>query len=198
MNNFLEFIDLDIEAKKTLLSSLPTNTKTNRKKYNTKIDEITDTYNYYKESILKYLNAKSDSFMVKSERKTNVELENKYKEYKRMKFIMNPLNSFKEKLGLDNLLYDIHNYSNFDFEGINNIIQKLNDKFKMCGIKLSKDDFKYNCYVYEYMNMFFEVKGDYKKLNETFEKIYWFNPNIIEHIELNFKKLIKKHKKTFE
>ena len=198
MNNFLEFIDLDIEAKKTLLSTLPTNTKTNRKKYNSKIDEIEETYNYYKDSILKYLNAKSDSFMVKSEKKSTNELQDKFNEYKKMKFIMNPLNSFKEKLGFDNLLYDIHNYSNFNFNEINTIIQKLIDRFKMCGIELTKEDFKYTYYVYEYMDKFFQVNGNYKKLNDTFENIYWFNPNIIEHIELNFKKLIKKHKKTFE
>ena len=88
MNNFLEFIDSDIEAKKTLLSSLPTNTKTNRKKYNAKIDEIIDNYNYYKESVLKYLNAKSDSFMVKSEKKSSDELEKKVNEYKKINLVL--------------------------------------------------------------------------------------------------------------
>ena len=31
MNNFLEFINKDIEAKKTLISTMPTKTKTNKK-----------------------------------------------------------------------------------------------------------------------------------------------------------------------
>lgn len=198
MNSFLEFIESDIESKKTLLSSLPTNTKTNRKKYNAKVDEILENYKYYEDCILKYLNAKSESFMVKDERKNNDELVKKLKKYKKIKFIMNPLNSFKEKLGFDNLLYDIHNYSSFKFNEINNIIQKLIDRFRMCGIILDEEDFKYTYYVYEYMKKFFEVNGNYKKLNDTFEKIYWLNPNIVEHIELNFRKLIKKHSKTFE
>ena len=44
MNNFLEFIDNDIEAKKTLLSSMPINNKTNIKKYNEKIASIYENY----------------------------------------------------------------------------------------------------------------------------------------------------------
>ena len=53
MNNFLEFIDNDIEAKKTLLSSMPINNKTNIKKYNEKIASIYENYVYYKDRHLK-------------------------------------------------------------------------------------------------------------------------------------------------
>ena len=55
MNSFLNFIDNDIEAKKTLLSSLPTNNKTNIRKYNERIASIYENYEYYKESVLNYL-----------------------------------------------------------------------------------------------------------------------------------------------
>ena len=52
MNSFLDFIDNDIEAKKTLLSSMPINNKTNIKKYNEKIASIYENYEYYKESVI--------------------------------------------------------------------------------------------------------------------------------------------------
>lgn len=198
MNNFLEFIDADIEAKKTLLSSMPINNKTNIKKYNEKISTIYENYEYYKESVLKYLKAKSESFECTKKSNNREELEKEFIEYKKMKFILNPMNSFKEKLGLDNLLYDIHSYSNFTFEEINKIIKKLIEKFKTAGIELKSSDFKYTCYVNEYMTEFFKDSENSDKLSETFEKIYWYNPNIIEHIELNFRKLIKKYQKTFE
>lgn len=198
MNNFLEFIDADIEAKKTLLSSMPINNKTNIKKYNEKISTIYENYEYYKESVLKYLKAKSESFECTKKSNNREELEKEFIEYKKMKFILNPMNSFKEKLGLDNLLYDIHSYSNFTFEEINKIIKKLIEKFKTAGIELKSSDFKYTCYVNEYMTEFFKDSENLDKLSETFEKIYWYNPNIIEHIELNFRKLIKKYQKTFE
>lgn len=198
MNNFLEFIDNDIEAKKTLLSSMPINNKTNIKKYNEKIASIYENYEYYKDSVLKYLKAKSESFECSDANNNTEELMKQFDEYKHMKFILNPMNSFKEKMGLDNLLYDIHNYSNFTFDEINEIIKKLIDKFRVAGVELKSGDFKYTYYVNEYMTEFFSANGDYSKLSDVFEKIYWYNPNIIEHIELNFRKLIKKHRKSFE
>ena len=198
MNNFLEFIDNDIEAKKTLLSSMPINNKTNIKKYNEKIASIYENYEYYKDSVLKYLKAKSESFECTDDVRNTEELMKQFEEYKHMKFILNPMNSFKEKMGLDNLLYDIHNYSNFTFDEINEIIRKLIEKFRVAGVGLKSSDFKYTCYVNEYMTEFFSSNGDYGKLSDVFEKIYWYNPNIIEHIELNFRKLIKKYRKSFE
>ena len=198
MSNFLEFINSDIEAKKTLLSSMPINNKTNIKKYNEKIASIYENYGYYKESVLKYLKAKSESFECNDSSPDTEELKKQFDEYKHMKFILNPMNSFKEKMGLDNLIYDIHNYSNFTFDEINEIIKKLIEKFRTAGIELKSSDFKYTYYVNEYMTEFFSSNGDYSKLSDIFEKIYWYNPNIIEHIELNFRKLIKKYQKNFE
>lgn len=198
MNNFLDFIDNDIEAKKTLLSSLPINNKTNIKKYNEKIATIYENYQYYKESVLKYIKAKSESFECKEQEKNTEEIMKQFEEYKHMKFILNPMNSFMEKMGLDDLLYDIHNYSNFTFDEINDIIRKLIEKFRICGIELKNNDFKYTYYVHEYMCEYLSCNGDYSKLSKVFEEIYWYNPNIIEHIELNFRKLIRKHQKNFE
>ena len=198
MDSFLEFIDNDIEAKKTLLSSMPINNKTNIKKYNEKIASIYENYEYYKDSVLKYLKAKSESFECSDDVRNTEKLMKEFEEYKHMKFILNPMNSFKEKMGLDNLLYDIHNYSNFTFDEINQIIGKLVEKFRIAGVELKSSNFKYTFYVNEYMTEFFSCNGDFSKLSDVFEKIYWYNPNIIEHIELNFRKLIKKYKKNFE
>ena len=197
-DNFLEYIKDDIESKKTLLSSMPLNNKTNIKKYNQKIASMYEDYEYYKEGVLKYINAKSESFEKKKSANNSAKLREQFEEYKHMKFILNPMNSFKEKMGLDNLLYDIHNYSNFAFDEINEIIKKLIEVFRTAGIELKASDFKYTYYVNEYMTEFFTCNGNYSEISDTFEKIYWYNPNIIEHIELNFRKLIKKYKGTFE
>ena len=198
MNNFLEFIKNDIEAKKNVLQSMPTNNKTNVKKYNNKIASINDKYLYYKDSVLKYINAKSESFEIASSKKDNDKKKEQLNEYKRMLKILNPNNTYVEKMGFDSLLYDIHNYSSFTFEEINNIISKLVDLFKEAHIKLSYEDFTYTCYVNEYMTEFLKNSSDTKNLSSVFEKIYWNNPNIIEHIELNFRKLIIKYQKSLE
>ena len=46
MHNFLDFISNDVEVKKTFLSSLPTKTKTNIKKYNAEYYSKTDEYTH--------------------------------------------------------------------------------------------------------------------------------------------------------
>ena len=71
MNNFLDFINSDIEVKKTLLTSLPTKTKTNIKKFNNTIDEFASKYESYKKSVYKYINAKNKSIKIKPTNKDN-------------------------------------------------------------------------------------------------------------------------------
>lgn len=202
MNSFLDFINEDIEAKKTLLSSMPLNNKTNKKKYNEKIDAIEETYLEYKQSVSKYLKAKASSFEVLEAKKDLTKLEEETNKLYYIVTMLNPINTFIEKLEIDTLLYKMKNYSNFSFDDLNNIINSFIDKFDLVGIRLEKDDFNYTYYVNEYMMTFLKLrldkKLDYTELRDTFEKIYWFNPEIIEHIELNFRKLLKRHKKTFE
>ena len=104
-------------------------------------------------------------------------------------------------MGFDILIYQLSNYHVFNFNSLNEIINSFLDKFELVGIKLTKSDFNYTCYVREYMSSFLEVRysndKNYNKLSEIFEKIYWLNPDIIRHIELNFRKLIRIHPKEF-
>ena len=76
---------------------------------------------------------------------------------------------------------------------------KMAQPKELAGIYLNSDEFDYTCYVHEYMNSYLEVRvsqnKDYKRVSEIFERIYWMNPEIIEHIELNFRRLIKKYSK---
>ena len=137
MNSFLDFILNDIEAKKTLLSSMPINNKTNIKKYNEKLASIYENYEYYKESVLNYLKAKCNSFDNFDNINETDKLVSEFNELKYIKFMFNPMNSHKEKLGIDNLLYDIRHYSNFTFDEINSIIKKLVDKFKLPKVNIS-------------------------------------------------------------
>lgn len=104
-------------------------------------------------------------------------------------------------MGFDSLLYEINNYYIFNFHSLNDIINGFLDKFEAAGIFLSADDFDYTCYVHEYMSSFLDVRrsksDSYAKVSEIFETIYWSNPELIEHIELNFRKLIRHHEKKF-
>ena len=202
MNNFLDFIKKDIDAKKNLISTMPTKTKTNKKKFNQKIDEIITKYNDYEKSVKSYLEVKARSFEVKEEVKKVDRINEKIITYEHAKFLLNPSNTYSEKMGFDTLLYQINNYYTLNFHSLNEIINGFLDKFELADIILTSDDFDYTCYVHEYMSAFLEVRKkkdeNYEKVSEIFEQIYWANPEIIEHIELNFRKLINKYEKKFE
>lgn len=199
MSNFLEFITEDIETRKTLLSTMPTKSKRDIKEYNEKIDEFISKYEAYKDGVKKYLEAKSESFNVKKKDDNLEQLKTKIEGLERCRFLLNPLNTYFEKMSFDSLLYEVSNYTDFDFGVLNDTLNKLLDKFKSAGIKLSYIDFDYTPYVNEYMREFLEVQNnkdkDYSKVSEKFEQIYWVNPEIIQHIELNFRKIITKHEK---
>ena len=200
MNNFLEFINKDIDAKRLLIASMPLKTKANQKKLNKTIDEYIEKYSEYKNSVKTYLLAKNHSFEIK-EKKHNAEEEN-ILELEQTRFLLNPTNTFFEKLRFDELLYQINNYSVFNFNSLNDIINSFLDKFEFIGIKLDGDAFDYNTYVNEYMREFLDVRygvhKKYDKVSEVFEKIYWVNPDLINHIGLNFRKLIRNNASKFE
>lgn len=199
MNNFLDFINEDIEAKKLLLSSMPLNGKANKTKYNKKIDSMIDSYEEYKENIKKYLVAKSESFEYDKNPKDINELKEKYETLDHIRTMLNPNNTYFEKMGFDDLLFDMLNFSNFDFIQLNEIIGKFVDKFETVGIKLTGDDFEYTYYVKEYMSSFLAARANkkYDILSATFEKIYWLNPDLINDIVLSFRRLIIKNERVF-
>lgn len=199
MNNFLEFINKDIDAKRLLISSMPIKTKPNQKKLNKTISEFEEKYNEYKNSVKTYLLAKNHSLEVKS--KNHEDEEENLVSLEQTKFLLNPTNTYFEKLGFDELLYQINHYNVFNFNSLNDIINGFLDKFEFIGIRLDKKDFDYNSYVQEYMSAFLDVRygihKKYDKVSEVFEKIYWVNPDLITHIGLNFRKLIRNNESKF-
>lgn len=201
MNNFLNFIEEDIEAKKTLISTLPLRTKTNKKNYNEKIDLIKEKYENYKKSVKKYIESKSKNYEVKVIDKRLNKLSDDVATLEHIRFVLNPLNTYYEKMGFDNLIYQINHYADFQFESLNKIINEFLDKFEQAGILLTSKNFDYTYYVNQYMSAFLDVRtkksSNYSKVSKIFEEIYWLNPNLIEHIEINFRKLIRNYSKIF-
>lgn len=200
-NSFLDFIEEDISTKKTLISTLPTRTKTNKKNYNAKIDEIIKKYTTYKNYLEKYIILQNKKNDIKPINKNLDKLSEELSNLEHVRFVLNDINTFYEKMGFDSLIYEINNYYNFQFASLNKIINEFIDKFKLINVNLSYNDFDYNCYVNEYMKAFLDVRGsenkDYTNVSKIFERIYWQDPELISHIELNFRKLIKKYSAKF-
>ena len=202
MNNFLNFIEEDIEAKKTLLDTLPTRTKVNKRNYKEKVEQIIKKYETYQQSLLKYIRAKESKIKIKPQTKNLEKLSEEVANLEHVRFVLNPMNTYVEKVGFDSLLYEMNHYDEFEFETLNRILNEFINKFELINVTLKSDDFDYTCYVKEYMTAFLEVRnknnGKYQKVSKTFEKIYWLNPNLIEHIELNLRSLIKVYNRDFE
>ena len=203
MDNFLNFIENDIATKKISIQTLPIKTKTNIKKLNETINFYETKYEGYRSGVRNYLLAKSRSFELQETEDENLkqQINNKVIVLEHIKFLLNPLNTYFEKMGFDILIYQLSNYHALNYNSLNEIINNFLDKFELAGKKLTKDDFEYTCYVNEYMTSFLEIRysaeKNYSKLSEIFEKIYWLNPDIIRHIELNFRKLIRMNSKIF-
>ena len=176
-NSFLEFINKDIEGKKNLLQSLPTRTKTNKKAFNKEIEGMLAKYKEYEANIYKYITVKAKSIDVKDSSQSLEKTKERVVALERVKFLLNPENTYLEKMGFDTLLYQINNYYTLNFKSLNAIINGFFDKFELAGIYLNGDDFDYTCYVHEYMNSYLEVRvsqnKDYKRVSEIFERIYW-------------------------
>lgn len=201
MINFLEFIKGDIESKKTYISSLPTNNKSNIKKYNEILSSYIIKYNEYKSSVKKYLEVKSSTYRLEEKTFNLDEINSKLKELNYVCSIMNPYNTYFEKMDFDKMMYKMDNFGEFNFEEINNVINNLVDKFLVAGVALMKDDFNYTYYVKKYMAVFLDNRqnknNSMDNLNNIFEEIYWLNPEIINHISICFRKLIRKYEKNF-
>jgi len=202
MDNFYEFIKKDIDAKKTLIGTLPTKTKTNKRKFNQTLEDIKEIYESYKTNIKNYLIAKARKLDIEEEKHNIEKLKEKIEDLEHLKFLLNPSNTYFEKMSFDSLLYKINNFNTLNFDSLNDIINEFLDKFELVGISLRGKDFDYTCYVQEYMSSFLDVRyhvtKNYNKVSEIFEQIYWVNPELINHIELNFRKLIKANEKKFE
>lgn len=202
MSNFLEFIEEDIAAKTTLITSLPVRTKTNIKNKNKKIDEIHKKYIEYEDQVKKYLEAKSKKILSKKVNKNNQELIERTEKLENVKELLNPNNTYYEKLNFDDLFYELSNYTDFEFKSLNRIIEDLLLIFEKVDIRLDATNFKITPYVFNYMSAFLKEKNsedkNYTKLNKVFEQIYWLNPEIVKHIELSFRKLVKDNIRKFE
>ena len=160
MNNFLEFINEDINAKKTLIDTMPTRTKANKKKYNEKLEEIEKKYENYKASLLKYINSKAVRLNIKPIEKKLEKSSEEVANLEHIRFVLNPSNTYVEKIGFDSLLYEINHYSEFQFGSLNKILNSFIDKFELIKINLNSDDFDYNYYVNKYMTAFLEVRNN--------------------------------------
>ena len=193
-----EKINNQIEVDKEILSVLPKNNKKNLQAYKDKAAEIMQGYKGYSDEIVSEI--KRRVFRIKSfvpDEKIE-RLEQKIKSMEKIDILDNNTTSF-EKMELDKTLYILRRFYKNNLELVNSAIVECLDKFKDVGVLLYYGDFNYSIYTKEYMTVFLEEmkKGDINsiRIKDTFEQIYWKCPDIIIHIELNFRSIYFRNEK---
>ena len=188
-----------IDVDKEVLSVLPKNNKKNLQIYKDKATQIAQEYeNYLNDLILEIKRRLLKIKSIKPDEKIN-SLTHEIKKIDKIDFINSDMTSF-EKMILDENLYILKRFYKNNLEFINDSIVKCIDEFRMVGINLTSEDFNYSVYTKEYMKVFIhDMKiGDPNstRVKDKFEQIYWKCPDIIIHIELNFRSLYLKNEKT--
>ncbi len=192
----------DIDVSKEILSTMPKNNEKNRNKREEYINETEEKYGEYKKEILEILSKRyNDQVNIE----VNPEISNLEKRLKTIEdviFLLNDEQTSYERMGLDKNIYKLEKYYKENFENVNEQISQCLRKFEIVGIKLNKEDFNYSIYVTEYMNTFFS-EYEHQKVNTDilktkFEEIYWKCPDIIIHIELNFRNIYLEKKGTID
>lgn len=195
----IEALQKEIEVEKEVLSTLPKNNKKNIEKYKDDISKEIDKYKIKQEEVRKEMLARKDIInnkLPKEEEKNNdLSLSKILEEYR----WFSKYNTSYEKMDFDRILYTMSK-DKITYEKLNEIINHLIIKYKDAGINLKASDLSYSPIFYEYMNVFFQNINNQnnKQLNDAFEKLYWKEPNIINHIELTFKSLYYKYKSSFD
>lgn len=207
--NKIDIIDMIEETKKKLESiPLETNkgTKAVKRKYHEKqatirnefaISEI-KKYTEYKEILFEEITKRIEKQIPVSH---TLELENQQRYLDKL-FSLSVLESnYQNNIYFYDLEKSILELSDFDKENIDNVNDKIKnilDFFERVGIKIDLKLFNYSSVTLEYMTPFLDNRGGddfYKIMRDVFEKLYFNNPTIINHLKLNLLYIVGIYKK---
>lgn len=196
MNKILEKMETD----KEVLSTMPKNNKKNISKYIVQVQELKQEYEEQEKAVYDEMNKRYKKIISV---KKNPDLQTERTEIDEIRNLLDIISTTKtayEKMGIDKRIYKLGRFYKENLENINLEILECIKKFKEVGIELTANDFSYSIYVNEYMEIFFkEIKNiNSETVKNKFEEIYWKCPDLIIHIELNFRYIYIKNQKIID
>lgn len=185
----IDSINKEIEAINSNLSVLPTNNKKNQEKYIEYLNETIADFESRLTESKNELTSRKDALVQRFESNTfsNEKIEMNYASLK----LSDPKCASSEKMELSYLIYKLRNSNSEGLSKINELIETILGKFKKVGIGLTEKDFTHTDNVNLYMRTFLTEK---EKIQETFNSIYFQDPNLLEEIILNIWYLFYKNK----
>lgn len=201
MESTKDKLNSQIEVDKEVLSILPKNNKKNLTVYKDKCAEIKNTYTNYQTKIISEIKRRYLKLKSVEEDPKIAKLTSKIANIEKINLINSNITSF-EKMGLEELLYVLRRFYKNNLQSVDESIMECIKKFREVGINLTAEDFNYSFYAKEYISALLnaETAGNINstETKDTFEKIYWKCPDIILHIELNFRSLYLKYEKEID
>ena len=189
----MEELEKKYDELRTVIETLPVNTKYNRKR---KVECIDDEIKHDKDIIV--LIEKEIEGRLAPLRGLGVNNNiKKLKDEIEKCNIMNEWNNYNtpyERMHLDYYLYQLHRYYKDDLDALNECIKRIIESFKKVEIEIKPEDFNYNSDAKEYMS-FLLTEHTKEEIKNVFESIYWKNSDLIKIIELNFKSIYLKYEK---
>lgn len=192
----LDDFNHEVEVIKEVLSSMPVNNAKNVASYKAKVTELKEEYSGYRDQLFKEIKVRSNKYFSMKLSSRIDTINNELKGYEDL-YLLNPVNSSYEKLGIDILLYNLTHFYKNDLESINKDIKELFSIFKLAGIELSENDFAYSVYAKKYIKELLQ-DDNLDRMKDVFEDLHWKCPDVIVHVEVNFRILYEKHVKDFE
>lgn len=193
----LEKYDEDIAKIKENLNILPHKKKADKEKYSQYILDELKKYTDLQSALKKEIEFRYNKYLKKEENKSINELKNNEIDYSFINYTNKYSDSFV-KMGLDVSLYKLKHFYKDHLNDVNEVIKDIINEFKIANVELKLEDFNYSNHVNEYMKIIFSNKQDEKDIYQTFEKIYWECPMVINHIRNNIYYLFYKNKKNID
>lgn len=200
MSNLLENLNLMISSDTETLSVLPKKSKKDIAEYLARVEELRHNYKKLKKAATDEINERYHRIIRKSVKQEVSDIKNDIDNFNDLKLLNNDITSF-EKMGLDEVSYNLKHFYKNDLNLINIQILSGVKAFEECNIKLSEKDFNYNQYTYQYMKCFFNERNNIinsESIKEVFEDIYWKCSNIMKYINLNIYYLYFKNQKEID
>ena len=155
-----------------------------------------EKFEEYKKQVYKEMKCRFNKYNpINKDKIYKEEKENLYK-FKEIIIFNNKLVNSFNKLGLLAIISDIKEDKDISLDDINKSIKEFINSLKIIGISLTKDDFNYSMFTYNYMVEFF--KDNNSNLKEIFESIYWECPDFLKHLKLNLWSILDKYKKEID
>lgn len=200
--NKLEEIKTKINANKEILELLPKNNKKNINIYLKKIEELQSEFTVLENELLEEIKKRFDNVNKIQPNNDIATLEQELNNIEGILYLLNEVDTSYDKMDLDRAIQNLSYYYKKNLEIVNESIVFCIKKFREVGIELEEKDFFYSSYVKEYIKLFLyqlqEGEIEPEKIKNKFEEIYWKCPELITHIQLNFRHLYLKNNKIID